>query len=184
MARGNNAGDRTPNRPSSVNGIAQPYYSHCFSHCNTALVEPVITHKGLSWPFYRSSLLALIYLFLQRLIHAHALVTMLFSPAVLLAAALLFTVIHVLRRASAPIAKLPGPAVSKFTSLWLKWKEMSALRTVYIHSLHEEYGPVVRVAPNEVSFTSWAAVKEIYCSGGSGYDKTEFYDLFRIYGRR
>lgn len=109
---------------------------------------------------------------------------MLFSPAVLFAVALLFTVIHVLRRASAPITKLPGPAVSKFTSIWLKWKEMSALRTVYIHSLHEEYGPVVRVAPNEVSFTSWAAVKEIYCSSGSGYDKTEFYDLFRIYGRR
>jgi hypothetical protein len=35
-----------------------------------------------------------------------------------------------------------------------------------------------------VSFTSWEALKEIYCSGGSGFDKTEFYDLFQIYGRR
>jgi hypothetical protein len=50
--------------------------------------------------------------------------------------------------------------------------------------LHDEYGPVVRIAPNEVSFTSWAALKEIYCSGGSGYDKSDFYNLFRIFGRR
>jgi hypothetical protein len=27
-------------------------------------------------------------------------------------------------------------------------------------------------------------VKEIYCAGGSGYDKTEFYELFKVYGRR
>lgn len=43
---------------------------------------------------------------------------------------------------------------------------------------------MVRIAPNEVSFASTAAVKEIYCSGGSGYDKTEFYNLFTVYGRR
>ncbi|KXH28572.1 cytochrome P450 [Colletotrichum nymphaeae SA-01] len=54
-----------------------------------------------------------------------------------------------------------------------------ALATKYIHTLHQQYGPVVRIAPNEVSFTSYEAVKEIYCSGGSGYDKTEFYDLFK-----
>ncbi|TGJ79428.1 hypothetical protein E0Z10_g9334 [Xylaria hypoxylon] len=50
--------------------------------------------------------------------------------------------------------------------------------------MHLRYGPVVRVAPNEVSFASLEGIKEIYGSGGSGYDKTEFYDLFKIYGRR
>ncbi|KAL6832135.1 cytochrome P450 [Trichoderma camerunense] len=109
---------------------------------------------------------------------------LLLSPITLLAAATLLFAIHLIRRLTSPLSKIPGPAVSKFTSLVLKWKEIKALRTVYIHQLHQQYGPVVRIAPNEVSFTSWEALKEIYCSGGSGYDKTEFYDLFKIYGRR
>ena len=90
-----------------------------------------------------------------------------------------------LRRAlSSPLNKIPGPWYAKFTSAVLKWYEFQARRTIYVHSLHLRYGPTVRIAPNEVAFASASAVKEIYCSGGSGYDKTEFYDLFRVYGRR
>ncbi|GAB0136704.1 hypothetical protein EsDP_00004997 [Epichloe bromicola] len=108
----------------------------------------------------------------------------LFSPAYLAIVALLLVAVHMTRGLASPLRKLPGPTASLFTSLLLKWKEMNAARTIYIHALHDEYGPVVRIAPNEVSFTSWAALKEIYCSGGSGYDKSDFYNLFRIYGRR
>jgi len=85
---------------------------------------------------------------------------------------------------SSPLRKLPGPRVSLFTSLALKLHEFRALRTRYVHNLHLQYGQVVRIAPNEVSFASLGGIKEIYCSGGSGYDKTEFYDLFKVYGRR
>lgn len=109
---------------------------------------------------------------------------LLLSPVYIAAAASLLLVVYLVRCLSSPLRKVPGPAVSLFTSLVLKWKEINASRTVYIHELHEKYGSVVRVAPNEVSFTSWPAVKEIYCSGGSGYDKSDFYNLFRIYGRR
>lgn len=107
------------------------------------------------------------------------------SPAYLVIAAILLWVgLRLIRSLASPLRKIPGPTISLFTSLLLKWEEIHAARTLYIHSLHEKYGPVVRIAPNEVSFTSWAALKEIYCSGGSGYDKSHFYDLFRIYGRR
>ncbi|KAM3529005.1 hypothetical protein MY4038_005599 [Beauveria bassiana] len=106
------------------------------------------------------------------------------SPLTAAAVLVLLAVIHLVRCLRSPLARLPGPSISKYTSLWLKWHEINATRTVYIHALHRRYGPVVRVAPNEVAFTSWAAIKEIYCSGGSGYDKTEFYDIFTIYGRR
>ncbi|KAL6862048.1 cytochrome P450 [Trichoderma novae-zelandiae] len=109
---------------------------------------------------------------------------LLLSPTILIGAAALLLAVHLIQRLRSPLSEVPGPVVSRFTSLVLKWKEIKALRTVYIHQLHQQYGPVVRVAPNEVSFTSWEALKEIYCSGGSGYDKTEFYDLFKIYGRR
>ncbi|KAH6604010.1 Cytochrome P450 [Trichoderma cornu-damae] len=109
---------------------------------------------------------------------------LLLSPAALIAAAALLIAVHLVRRITSPLSKIPGPTISNFTALVLKWKEIKALRTAYIHQLHQQHGPVVRIAPNEVSFTSWEALKEIYCSGGSGYDKTEFYDLFKIYGRR
>ncbi|KAK1750767.1 putative sterigmatocystin biosynthesis P450 monooxygenase [Echria macrotheca] len=98
---------------------------------------------------------------------------------------LLALVINSARRSlSSPLNRLPGPWYARFTSLILKWHEFRAQRTAYIHRLHLRYGPAVRIAPSEVAFASASAVKEIYCSGGSGYDKTEFYDLFKVYGRR
>ncbi|KAJ5121867.1 hypothetical protein N7526_008804, partial [Penicillium atrosanguineum] len=78
-----------------------------------------------------------------------------------------------------PLSKVPGPWYTRFTSLWLKYQEFTANRRESIHALHKKYGPVVRLGPNEVSFTSLDAIKEIYASGGSGYDKTEFYSLFK-----
>ncbi|KAK3340759.1 cytochrome P450 [Neurospora tetraspora] len=85
---------------------------------------------------------------------------------------------------TSPLSSLPGPFYTKFTSLVLKYHELRATRTRYIHALHLRYGPVVRVSPNEVSFASREGVKEIYCSGGSGFDKSRWYDLFKVYGRR
>ena len=85
---------------------------------------------------------------------------------------------------SSPLWKAPGPAISRFTNLGLRWHEFRANRTMYVHGLHLQYGPVVRIAPNEMSFTSYDAIKEIYGSMGSGYDKTPFYNLFKVFGRR
>ena len=110
--------------------------------------------------------------------------SMLLSPLYLAIGALLLAAVQFVQSLRSPLRRLPGPNISLFTSLVLKWKELKAQRTLYVHALHEKYGPVVRLSPNEVSFTSWPALKEIYCSGGSGYDKSDFYDLFKIYGRR
>ncbi|KAG0650295.1 Cytochrome P450 monooxygenase cypX [Hyphodiscus hymeniophilus] len=84
----------------------------------------------------------------------------------------------------APLSKLPGPWYALFTDVFLMYREFTGQRRLYIHELHKKFGPVVRLGPNEVSFTSLEALKEIYQSGGSGYDKTEFYNLFRQYGIR
>lgn len=92
--------------------------------------------------------------------------------------------LYLVRCLLSPLNKIPGPMLARYTSLILKWHEFKTNRTRYIHKLHLRYGPVVRIAPTEVAFASLGAVKEIYCSGGSGYDKTEFYDLFQVYGRR
>ncbi|KAH8692166.1 putative cytochrome P450 [Talaromyces proteolyticus] len=81
-------------------------------------------------------------------------------------------------------AKIPGPWYTNITSLVLKYHEFTKNRRLWIHALHQKYGPVVRVAPNEVAFCNMEAMQEIYQSKGSGYDKTEFYDLFKQYGHR
>jgi hypothetical protein len=83
-----------------------------------------------------------------------------------------------------PTSHFPGPWYSKFTGLYLLIQEFRGRRRVYIHALHEKYGSVVRLGPNEVSFLSKDAVREIYTSGGSGFDKTRFYSLFMQFETR
>lgn len=90
-----------------------------------------------------------------------------------------FTAVRSYRRAS-----IPGPWYTYVSSLVLKYHEITKGRRVWIHALHQRYGPVVRLAPNEVSFASLEGLKEIYMSGGSGYDKTDFYELFYQYDQR
>jgi cytochrome P450 len=46
-----------------------------------------------------------------------------------------------------------------------------------IHNLHAAYGPVVRIAPNELSFSSRKAFREIY-SANSDYIKAPRYAAF------
>ncbi|KAL2819847.1 cytochrome P450 [Aspergillus cavernicola] len=92
--------------------------------------------------------------------------------------------IFLVQRLRSPITKLPGPWHTGFTSLALKYHEFTSNRRLFIHNLHKKYGVVVRIAPNEASFASLEAIREIYASGGSGYDKTELYDLFRQFGMK
>lgn len=92
--------------------------------------------------------------------------------------------LHLFRRLSSPLRRLPGPRISIFTSLWLKYQEFTSNRREYIHALHKQYGNVVRLGPSEVSFASLDSMREIYLSGGSGYDKTELYDLFTQFSTR
>ncbi|KAH6694045.1 cytochrome P450 [Plectosphaerella plurivora] len=101
-----------------------------------------------------------------------------------LAAVVIHLAVYFVQCLRSPLRKIPGPAHASFTSLVLKWHELHANRTQYVHGLHKKYGPSVRLSPDEVSFASYEAVKEIYCSSGSGYDKTGFYDLFKVYNRR
>lgn len=63
------------------------------------------------------------------------------------------------------------------------YHEFKGDRTITIHRLHEQYGPVVRISPNEVSFNNQDALKEIY-GIKSEYSKGDFYELFVYYNER
>lgn len=81
-------------------------------------------------------------------------------------------------------SRVPGPWYNNFTTIVLKYHEFTKHRRLWIHELHRRFGPVVRLSPHEVSFANLEGMREIYQSGGSGYDKTEFYDLFMQYDHR
>jgi hypothetical protein len=44
-------------------------------------------------------------------------------------------------------------------------------------ALHARYGPIVRIGPNELSFSSPEAGRELL-SAGKGFHKTKFYGVF------
>jgi hypothetical protein len=106
------------------------------------------------------------------------------SPVLLAGAAALVFIGVLIVRLRSPLASLPGPRLGLLTPWYLRYYELRGKRTEFVHEMHQEYGNAVRVAPNEVVFSSLDAMKEIYLSKGSGFDKTSFYNLFSQFGLR
>jgi hypothetical protein len=52
--------------------------------------------------------------------------------------------------------------VAKLSTKWLFCINFAGVRPTYLRKLHARYGPVVRIAPNELSFASAAAAHDIY----------------------
>ncbi|RFU24149.1 hypothetical protein B7463_g12191, partial [Scytalidium lignicola] len=69
---------------------------------------------------------------------------------------------------------IPGPFLAKWTNLWLILLDNSGKRSETLHKLHKEYGPVIRIGPNQLSFSSRQAMHDIY-SGNSNYVKAPAY---------
>ena len=81
------------------------------------------------------------------------------------------------KRYASPLRKYPGPFFASFTRLW-KLKSTLSGRTHLDHiELHRKYGPVVRIAPNEVSVASPEAARTLL-SAGKRFFKTPFYAVF------
>ncbi|KAH8887131.1 cytochrome P450 [Thozetella sp. PMI_491] len=81
-----------------------------------------------------------------------------------------------------PLAHLPGPWYSKWTSLYSKYKWLKGELPQYIHQLHQEYGPVVRYSPTEVDFCDMEAKQQIYTIK-QVFRKAPFYQSFLGPGR-
>jgi hypothetical protein len=61
-----------------------------------------------------------------------------------------------------PLAKYPGPKIAAITRLWWLRIQLAGKFPLVIHDLHLKHGEIVRIAPNELSFTAAAAWKDIY----------------------
>lgn len=73
-----------------------------------------------------------------------------------------------------PLRKVPGPFLAKVTELWRTNKYAQGRWHEDIVDLHEQYGPVVRISPNEVSFIDQAALEQVY-GHSTGTKKVCFY---------
>lgn len=80
------------------------------------------------------------------------------------------------RAVTHPLARVPGPFLAKFTGLWRTAHYFRGTWHDDILALHRRYGPVVRVAPDELSIVDAAATKQLYGHGGAAHaPKTHWY---------
>lgn len=80
-----------------------------------------------------------------------------------------------------PLARVPGPKVAACTSLWLAYHTYIGDECTVVFDLHQKYGPVLRVAPNDVDIANGDAIEPIYLSRG-GFPKSPVYSKFDIDG--
>ena len=79
-----------------------------------------------------------------------------------------------------PLSKYPGPFLASFSNLWKAYHLYKLHLPEDLQRLHNLYGDVVRVGPNDLSFNSPGAVGPIYKAGRS-LPKTGFYDGFTTF---
>lgn len=61
-----------------------------------------------------------------------------------------------------PLRHIPGPTAARFTELWRTRRYALGGWHQDILDLHDKYGSVVRIAPNEISFVDKDALTQVY----------------------
>ncbi len=82
-----------------------------------------------------------------------------------------------------PLSRIPGPFMARFTRYYEFFWCVYLGRSIYykkVYEMHQKYGPVVRVSPNELSFNSPEDMKRVYDSRSSYAKDPTFYRAFGI----
>ncbi|KAF4822004.1 Cytochrome P450 monooxygenase BOA3 [Colletotrichum siamense] len=77
-----------------------------------------------------------------------------------------------------PLARFPGPKLAAISELSYVYHWLTGHYHEYIHKLHQKYGDVVRLAPNELSFNTAQSLQDIYgnpSKSGQTFLKSSFY---------
>jgi hypothetical protein len=144
------------------------------SYCDSNLKIPVFQEHQLLFPFIIR--MALLDILLGSTLK-HPLFTFIaISTTLLLARSIYRLFFH-------PISHIPGPILPKLTSFWLYYHAYIGDEASTIHKLHEQYGPYVRVSPNEVDISDADAIAPIYITKG-GFTKAPCYANFDIDGHK
>ncbi|KAL4871470.1 hypothetical protein BDV12DRAFT_28966 [Aspergillus spectabilis] len=76
-----------------------------------------------------------------------------------------------------PLAKVPGPFLASISPFVQLYHGLQGDRHLWVHALHEKYGPHVRLAPNFVSINTVEGLHKIY-GHGNRFRKADFYNAF------
>jgi hypothetical protein len=76
-----------------------------------------------------------------------------------------------------PLAKFPGPLMGRLSRWWYVYFIIRGNQGENLRRLHLEYGPIVRIAPDEVSIADPSAINEIY-GFKRPFVKPDFYKAF------
>lgn len=83
--------------------------------------------------------------------------------------------LRVSRALFSPLKDIPGPFWTRFTTLWY----FNQVRKGHFECdnirLHDQYGSIVRIAPNHYSISDASAIKTVYGTG-SRFAKSAWYD--------
>ncbi|KPI39697.1 Pisatin demethylase [Cyphellophora attinorum] len=83
----------------------------------------------------------------------------------------------VYRRYLHPLSHIPGPPSAALSGLWRNNRYWRGTWHDDIVDVHRKYGPVVRIAPNEVSVVGQTAMKQLY-GHGCNTVKTSWYSVW------
>ncbi|KAI8958229.1 putative cytochrome P450 [Daldinia sp. FL1419] len=61
-----------------------------------------------------------------------------------------------------PLAKYPGPRIAAVSDIWFVYAWTTGRYPFILEELHKKYGDVVRISPNELSFATIQAHRDIY----------------------
>lgn len=81
-----------------------------------------------------------------------------------------------------PLSKIPNAhPTSAISPAWILWVRFTSRNNRTIQAAHERYGPIVRLAPNELSINCVdGGLRTIYAGG---FEKHDWYpNLFGAYG--
>lgn len=81
-----------------------------------------------------------------------------------------------------PLAKYPGPFFAKISGLYILIAAIQCRDTYTRYGLHQKYGKVVRVGPNELCYADINSIKDIYGQSAEPCLKTSFYNGFTLTG--
>jgi hypothetical protein len=88
----------------------------------------------------------------------------------------------VYRSLTSPLKNVPGPWISRYTNLQLKFAVTGGRRIFYIDDLHKKYGPIVRISPTEVAVADPPAFKQIHAVS-SKFTKDIWYEKLTNFPR-
>ena len=77
-----------------------------------------------------------------------------------------------------PLAGIPGPWLASVSRVWIILKTRRGHMDEIQRALHAQYGPLIRIAPNEIACSEPEAIKQIYRTQAP-LTKTDFYPPWR-----